>query len=1001
LLPPLPASEEGSPTEQSLLMSEESDYGSPVEPQSPGSFWDKDAPHPRHSVTDDPRHGHSGVTDNDEAAAASSMSRAPVPSDNLSMGQVLRRWQGGEFLRSASDASTSALRAFDDETIAAAGMNLGASSHADVPPSAGNGLRDIDNEMLSSPSVNNASAGSREVSMGYALTHRRNDERLMTYGDVSVSDGAPDSVPKVTLFGSHTDASSYLGFDDETSASQEGSSLDDHESANDADDAGTASRHSSRDPIQRPGYGEHVPYNRSIHSGPPRPLLLGRMSRDSTPEPEIPAPARRGTLRKQQPPAAQGPSGLELALAVAAPHVVELLSSALHFGATRSYVTNALDQTNLSPWLKYPIEAGATALAHYLLEGPVRDMLTANYGIVPRDAARAFPVAGAAGRESLDSNRMRQVQTLSTLASAAGALAGIASYGAVDSVRGVLQGAERNDPTSKHWAVLSAGFGGMMMQTVHSLAALTLKVNGQHTHQIRVDRDASPLEALVADFKPKLIDTPYGERDETPAGVALRVLHGITVGRALPLLPGLVAADLLSKHIPVDTAKAGFALGALGSLGLLAFGPMQSRWNHAESRGFDETIRNLTQRGVRPLSSLLPSDTPWQQTRSTLRLVDEIGTMAQKLFATPPEIATDAAAMGLRGVSSLLGSMSRLLDAAANGTGIELQRQRDSWLGRPQSTATRSSAFIEEVGEDDFEEAALHAPGSVDFHRWNEVLAKDYFANGAGPVVTAFSRRFSDAYPRVRAHGQAGYFVESPDGKMRRFPIDKGTHSFITGPETMGRSLQRQLDWIYDSHRDHVRETIGEYHLDPATQTVTYDVRGQGVRSIRNDQAIYPLENGKWMIPQHEFRACTYAVEDMLLAEGKSADQVRKQTKHSFQAGETQRRPVEDMASSLHARSGKRAIVVKGIDPHAPDSLDRLKNDLEKHGPCALSVGGHVRVLDRIERTPDGEHVLDVRDPFTGSALRINMHDEFARRPDDEDRPLWDLVFLKHGSDQR
>ena|SRR5258706_9185160 len=47
------------------------------------------------------------------------------------------------------------------------------------------------------------------------------------------------------------------------------------------------------------------------------------------------------------------------------------------------------------------------------------------------------------------------------------------------------------------------------------------------------------------------------------------------------------------------------------------------------------------------------------------------------------------------------------------------------------------------------------------------------------------------------------------------------------------------------------------------TQTVTYDARGQGVHSIEDNAAVYPLGDGKWMIPQHEFRACTQAAEDM------------------------------------------------------------------------------------------------------------------------------------------
>jgi len=138
------------------------------------------------------------------------------------------------------------------------------------------------------------------------------------------------------------------------------------------------------------------------------------------------------------------------------------------------------------------------------------------------------------------------------------------------------------------------------------------------------------------------------------------------------------------------------------------------------------------------------------------------------------------------------------------------------------------------------------------------------------------------------------------------------------------------------------------------------------------------------------------AAEEMLLAEGKSAGEVLEQTKHSFQPGESQRRDRElaQLVPSLEARSGKRTVVLDNINPLAPDSLDCLKSALDKHGPCVLCDAGHARILDRIERTPNG-YVLDVRDPFTGSALRVNMHAQFTRPPRLEDHlHRWDAVFL-------
>jgi hypothetical protein len=324
-----------------------------------------------------------------------------------------------------------------------------------------------------------------------------------------------------------------------------------------------------------------------------------------------------------------------------------------------------------------------------------------------------------------------------------------------------------------------------------------------------------------------------------------------------------------------------------------------------------------------------------------------------------------------------------------NPEAVRFRHQRNELLARSNQSSQAQASFT-----------TTSATGTVNLHGPLEVFARDYFAKGVSlPVLTHFSPEFSEAYPQVRAKSKVGYLVECTDGKTRRFPNDAGTMSFmqfspIHGPEMMGSGLSRQLGYIYDSHNDHVRETVGEYRLNPDDQTISYYVRGNGVQSIRDNAAVYPLGDGKWMIPQHEFRACTEAAEEMLLAEGKSTDQVIDQTKNAFQGGESQRRETEDVVRSLEARSGRSTTVLKGIDPMGPGSLDRLQRAIENDGPCILLDAGHARILDRIEATQHG-YVLDVRDPFAGSVLRVSMHDEFARMPRLEDHlHRWDAVFL-------
>jgi hypothetical protein len=63
-----------------------------------------------------------------------------------------------------------------------------------------------------------------------------------------------------------------------------------------------------------------------------------------------------------------------------------------------------------------------------------------------------------------------------------------------------------------------------------------------------------------------------------------------------------------------------------------------------------------------------------------------------------------------------------------------------------------------------------------------------------------------------------------------------------------------------------------------------FKVGGQSFQSISGTKAVYPLPGGKWMVPQLEFRDCTFACEEMLLAEGKAADEVIEQMRN-FERG--------------------------------------------------------------------------------------------------------------------
>jgi hypothetical protein len=240
---------------------------------------------------------------------------------------------------------------------------------------------------------------------------------------------------------------------------------------------------------------------------------------------------------------------------------------------------------------------------------------------------------------------------------------------------------------------------------------------------------------------------------------------------------------------------------------------------------------------------------------------------------------------------------------------------------------------------------------------------------------------------------------------VRRFPVDNGTSYRVFGgredrfPESIGRTFSKQTDVIYDAHRDAIHQTHAECRVNPSAATVEFKVNGQSVQSISGTHAVYPLPAGKWMVPQPEFRDCTFACEEMLLAEGKPAHQVSEQMRNFSSQGN--RRTLDDQCQSLQARSGRTPKVVKGDGISSAASRKELQSSIAKYGPCILNMNGHARILDSIEEGADG-HLLTLRDPFSASFLKIKDHEAFWANPMDTrtatsepDTPrYWDAIFL-------
>ncbi len=220
----------------------------------------------------------------------------------------------------------------------------------------------------------------------------------------------------------------------------------------------------------------------------------------------------------------------------------------------------------------------------------------------------------------------------------------------------------------------------------------------------------------------------------------------------------------------------------------------------------------------------------------------------------------------------------------------------------------------------------------------------------------------------------------------------------------MGRTLAKQLDLMYDAHSDSILERKAGYVMDAQCATVWFEVDGKPVSSICEYPLAYALPDGSWMIPQPELRACTYACEEMLLAEGKSKAEVLEQFSDPCsklrpgRGSAFSRREPDDVCDSLEQRSGCKPVVIEGDGLTSQDVIQNLKAGLAAHGPCIFEVNDHARILDAIEETADGL-LLTVRDPFSATVLKIKPHETFWTRRMEGDPTAtksrkWDAIFL-------
>lgn len=238
--------------------------------------------------------------------------------------------------------------------------------------------------------------------------------------------------------------------------------------------------------------------------------------------------------------------------------------------------------------------------------------------------------------------------------------------------------------------------------------------------------------------------------------------------------------------------------------------------------------------------------------------------------------------------------------------------------------------------------------------------------------------------------------MRGDDGGIRRFP---GDH---LGNGTCLSNYVRQISAgvIYDAPEEFISHRAAGFAFDTHNMQARYQAEGQTLRPIHEEQGwtIYRLPDGRHMIPQPGFTACTQSAEAMLLLDQgyiQPADVARL-----MRSGYAQpRRDQAEFLRSLQRNSGREPILKTWDNITQPAQREQAAQELQRalleNGPCMFDVGGHEVVLDAVTKIDDKWH-FTLREPFHGSALTIAGHEGVLKN-----LSCFEAIFLpeKQGAD--
>jgi hypothetical protein len=240
------------------------------------------------------------------------------------------------------------------------------------------------------------------------------------------------------------------------------------------------------------------------------------------------------------------------------------------------------------------------------------------------------------------------------------------------------------------------------------------------------------------------------------------------------------------------------------------------------------------------------------------------------------------------------------------------------------------------------------------------------------------------AYPELVARTVGDHFVKGADGNIRRFPIGYVTHGVVVPgyAHLLDYTLLCRLRTMSDFSQLPGAQVLAGYRLHAASGMVAFIIDDEPLRSLMRDYGVYELADRAYLISAPNLASDGLACENMLLAQGKSRDEVIEQLRHYDSAHVSDpktavNRVVRSLTLRLCAVPLRLTFNGQGHDM----VIRRLREALLAHGPGILSRKGKMVMLDAIETDARGTWLV-IRDPITCSRTRIPDKREFWEADD-------------------